>query len=77
MRYAELNFFFARGMPGKLRAEMFEFERKVMLEALDEAHGSHKWAAYLVGMKRTAFVMRMKRHGMILNKPTQERKHYE
>ena len=46
-------------------AEFVAFERQRLLDALDEAHGNKSEAARLLGMPRSTFCSKLKKHGLI------------
>jgi DNA-binding protein Fis len=50
-------------------AVIYDLERQVISWALSKSLHNKSQAAELLGLKRTTFVMRMKKHGMKLNEP--------
>ena len=40
------------------------FQRQMMVQALERAHGNKTAAASLLGLNRTTFIERMRRHGL-------------
>src|SRR5262249_46531449 len=54
--------------PMPLAQMMREFERRRMLEALEAAGGVQKRAAELLGMPLRTFMLRMKQHGLVVER---------
>ncbi len=48
-----------------LDAELSAYERQRLVDALDEARGNKSEAARLLGMPRSTFCSKMKKHGML------------
>ena len=49
---------------GEWDGEVVAFERQRLLDALDEAHGNKSEAARLLGMPRSTFCSKLKKHGL-------------
>ena len=68
---AEVSFkmSFDRSTPIKLPDIIFKLEEEFLRKALEESKGVKQQAAQMLGMKRTTFVEKIKRHDFEVNKP--------
>ena len=63
-RHTHLNEFTLSGDGIDIDRCIQRFQRQMMVQALERAHGNKTAAASLLGLNRTTFIERMRRHGL-------------